>query len=137
MTHLEYLKISFIKYIGVKFILDPSRYLFKKKSDGDYEAKDFKFLIRGNNIIIIWYSLLGFIFSSIFIVFAFGCDFESGCDQDADRISRFGAFSIFSLVIHVLAVVYSLASGCSAGCYDKTFFQPASPEELREEETNV
>ena len=126
---LEYLKISFIKYIGVKSILDPSRFWFKTIK-GDYELDD-------SGILNFWYSLLGLIFSGIFIAFDFSCDEIESCDQDADRISRFHAFFTFSLVINVLALCYSFIS-CFYAYNDKTLFQLVSPEEQREEEeTNV
>ena len=127
---LEDLKILLIKYIGIKSILDPSRYMFKITSEGDYEPEYFA-------IPSFWYSLLGLIFSGIFIAFDFSCDEIESCDQDADRISRFYAFFICTLVVNILAIVYSLTSGCCA-CNNKFLFQPEFPEEQRKEkETNV
>ena len=80
-----------------------------------------------------WYSLLGIIFSIIFITFDLSCDEIESCDQDVERISRFHAFFIFTLVENILVIVYSLPLSCYACITDQTVFL----NEQREEETNV
>ena len=81
-----------------KNILDPSRFIFQGKSN------DWKLIVFVNSVFTIWYSLLGIIFSSIFI----SSDFR--CNESCDKNSRFYAFFMFTLVIDVLAFIYSCTS---------------------------
>ena len=94
------LKLNLIS-LADKNILDPSRCIFQGCRD---KSIDWKLIVFVNSLFTIWYSLLGIIFSSIFI----SSDFRS--NESCDRISRFYAFFMFTLVIDVLAFIYSCTS---------------------------
>ena len=127
--------LIFRRCFGIKSILDPGRFWFKGFKGG-YEPWQWNTIVQYNSLFTIWYSLLGIIFSSIFITSDFSCN--ESCDQFDDRISRFRAFFIFSLVINILAFIYSYTSGCFAIHEKKTFFKLVVSEEQKEkEETNV
>ncbi len=88
-----------LSFHGIKGILNPSSILFKLRG-GDIRYS-FSLL---NSIYTLWYSLLGIIFSYIFLTSDLSCN--ESCDQ-FDRISRFYVFFLFTLVINVLALIYN------------------------------
>ncbi len=97
------------RVFGIKSLLDPSRIWFKIEDDYEPGTElnwiDF-FEIISN--LTLWYSLLGIIFSSIFIASYLNCN--ESCDQFGDRLDRFYYFFQFCLVINVLAFVYSFTT---------------------------
>ena len=119
--------LALIKLVGIKSILDPSRISFML-SDGAKKPDDWRNIVLFNSLFTIWYSLLGIIFPFIFIdTLPVNCNFF--CD-------RFLNFFISSIVIYVLAFIYSCTTCFFAMC-DKPMLKPVFPEDQKEEETNV
>ncbi len=75
-----------------------------------------------SSIIRFWYSLIGLIFSSIFITFDFSCN--ESCDQFYSRINRFHSFFVFCLVIDAMTIMYSIIF-CCCSAFDNIPFASA------------
>ena len=126
-------KIKFIRAFGIKLILDPSRMWFKKwyfKFDNRNTSNMF------NCLFSLWYSLLGIIFSSLFIndfdyyKSDFGCEsFDLEVEIVCSRIKRFNRFFNCCLVINFAAFVTSLDSIDFTALWKKLWFKPVSQEE--------
>ncbi len=125
--------LSNIKYLfGIKSILDPSRIFFKDK----YKPDDWNLIVFRYSFLTLWYSLVGVIFSSIFISSYFSCN--SSCDQFVNRLSRFNSFFIFSLVIYVVTFLFTITTFVLAWFLEKPLFTPVFQKaEIIDEETKV
>ena len=99
------------------FILDPSRLLFivdeknmEENIEKTFTHEELKDIVFLNSIIRFWYSLIGLIFSSIFITLDFSCN--ESCDQFYSKINRFHSFFVFCLVIDAMTIMYSIIFCC-------------------------
>ena len=99
------------------FILDPSRLLFiideknmEENIEKTFTHEELKDIVFLNSIIRFWYSLIGLIFSSIFITLDFSCN--ESCDQFYSKINRFHSFFVFCLVIDAMTIMYSIVIFC-------------------------
>ncbi len=116
----SYIKDRVTRWYGIKFLLDPSRFPFKANEE-IYEPDKWNSIVLFNSVFTLWCSLLGIIFSSVFIASDFICN--ELCDQFIDRLDRFVSFFTFCLVINVLAFLYSLTTIIFAA-NDKFLFRP-------------
>ena len=101
----------------------------------DYDTENWEIIVIFNSLFTLWYSLIGIIFSSIFITSDFICN--ESCDQFVGRLDRFAYFFQFCLVINILAFLYNFTTSVFAW-NNKVLFKPVNQEaEIRDEEIKV
>ena len=92
-----------IKVSEIKCILDPSRILVRYIVS--FVEKE-KMIIECDSLFTIWYSILGIIFSFIFLSSDLCCPNDTY--DKFHRTGRFYAFFCFSLVVNILTFMYSI-----------------------------